>query len=257
VNCPYCAEPVNYAATVCKTCQRDIALVKSLMEGNSALEEKVEALEAELAELREAGAPEPVEPVPDSSARPTRALDLLVVYLVLPIVLLIGMHYLLVIKFDTRLVWLRAVSIILPAIFGCMLEIRLHPQRGVTAGVGIAVGLVSVFGMSTIVYFVDGDPILPASRVAWQETLEYVTSIALAYVLGALVAGAVRPMQRTAKRGKSRGIANLATFIARHVSGHKGAPLDERIQRIVKVIRIAVTVSTAAGSIYTGFKGIL
>ena len=162
MNCPYCEEPVNHGATVCKTCRRDISLVLSLRDAKLVLEERVKELETELDELRERGPAVPA--VEEAPARPGM-IDLAVVYLVVPTVLLVGAHYLLVIKFDTNLVWLRTASIALPAVFGLMLERKLHPRWFVTLAYGVAVAFVSVFGMSTMVHFTDGDAILPDSRV--------------------------------------------------------------------------------------------
>ncbi len=253
MNCPYCEERVNHGATVCKTCRRDISLVLSLRDANLVLEERVKELEAELGDLREHGPA--VAAVEEAPARPGM-IDLAAVYLVVPTVLLIGAHYLLVIKFDANLAWLRAASIALPAVFGLMLERKLHPRWFVTLAYGVAVALVSVFGMSTMVHFTDGDAILPDSRVAWRETLEYVASIALSYLLGASLARVAQPIKLTGGRSNGR-TAKLATLLATHVAGRKGEPLHERIQRMVKMIQLGVSAATAIGAVYTGFKSIL
>ncbi len=52
-------------------------------------------------------------------------------------------------------------------------------------------------------------------------------------------------------------MGKLAGFVAKHVKGKKGMPLEERIQRMVKLIQLGVSVSTALGAVYTGFKGVL
>jgi hypothetical protein len=256
VNCPYCAEPVNHSATVCKTCQRDIALVASLQDAKQALEERVEELEAELAQLRGAAPGESQQPIIEEPPKPPGLLDLIVVYLLLPTVVLIGAHYLLVIKFDARLAWLRAASIGLPALFGLMLELRLHPRWFVMLGFGAVVALAAVFGMSTMVHVTDGGPILPRSAVDWRETLEYSVSIALSYLLGSLLATAAQPLKLRSKN-KNPAMAKLAIFMAKHVSGRKGEPMEARIQRMVKLIQLGVSASTAIGALYTGFKNVL
>lgn len=253
MNCPYCEESVNHGATVCKTCRRDIALALSLKKANLALEERVQELEAELAELR---GPDLTVPAVEEAPASPRIVDLAVLFLVVPTVLLVGAHYLLVIKFDINLVWLRTVSIALPAVFGLMLDRRMHPRWFVTLACGMAVAFVSVFGMSTMVHYTDGDAILPDSRVAWRETLEYVASIALSYVLGASLARVAQPMKLTGGRSNGR-TAKLATLIATHVAGKKGEPLEQRIQRLVKLIQLGVSATTAIGAIYTGFKNFL
>lgn len=256
MNCPYCGEQVNHGATVCKTCQRDIALVTSLTEAKHALEQRVEELEAELAELREQG-PAPAMPVVEEPEAPPGLIDRVAIYLILPTVALVGAHYLLVIKFDAHLIWLRAASIALPAVFGFLLERKLSPRWFVTLGLGVVVGLVAVFGMSTMIHFTDGDPIMPDSAVSWRETLEYAASIALGYLLGALLAFTVEPLAAT-RRSRRGPIAKFANFMAVHVTGKNGAlPLEVRVQRTVKLLQIAASASTAAGAIYTGFKGIL
>lgn len=254
MNCPYCAENVNHGASVCKSCGRDVALVFSLQETKRTLEERVLELEAELEELR--GPPVPEVPVVEEPPKPPGIIDLIVVYILLPTLVLVGAHYLLVIKFDTNLIWLRTASIVLPALFGLMLDRRMRPRWYVTLGFGIVVAFAAVFGMSTMVHFTDGDPILPESRVDWRETLEYTTSISLSYLLGSLILRVVQPIKLTGARRNSR-MTKLATLIATHVSGKKGEPLEQRIQRMVKLIQLGVSVSTALGAIYTGFKGIL
>jgi Flp pilus assembly protein TadB len=141
-----------------------------------------------------------------------------------------------------------------PAIFGFVLERKAHPHWFATLGLGLVVAVVAVLGMSTLVNFTDGDPILPNNAVAWRETLEYVASIALAYLLGAMLARAVRP--RSARSG--RRMTRVATFIAVHVTGKKGGkPLEVRVQQMIKLIQLGISVSTALGAVYTGFKSIL
>lgn len=254
MNCPYCHEQVNHGATVCKTCQRDIALVVSLQDANDELEAKVRELEAELAELRERGPVEPAAVVDETPARGPGILDIAAVYFLLPTVLLIGAHYLLVIRFDTSLVWLRTVSIVLPAVFGFAFERKARPHWFATLGIGIVVAAVAVLGMSTLVFVTDGDPILPKGAVAWRETLEYIASISLGYLLGGMLARAVRP------RGAriSGRMTRLATFITLHLSGKKGKkPLEVRVQQMIKLIQLGISASTAIGAVYTGFKSIL
>ena len=258
MTCPYCMETLIKGATVCKTCQRDVALVLKLRQENHDLEDRVHELEVELAKWRPATPDEPVEPVVEAPPRrPLGFFDILVVYFALPTVLLLGAHYLLVVRFDTSLVWLRTASIVLPALFGLMLERRGSPQWYATLGIGIVVAAVAVLGMSTVVHFTDGDAILPDSKVAWRETLEYVTSISLSYLLGAVMLRAVRSLGAHGARAGSR-ITGLATFMVRRLSrSSRGLPLEVRVQKMVGLIRLGVSVATALGAVYTGFKSIL
>lgn len=257
MNCPYCEEFLNEGATVCKTCRRDIGLAMSLKEANRALQSRVQELEGQLAGGREPGPSEVTTPADESMAQRSGILDALAVYMALPSVALIGAHYFLVIKFDASLVWLRVVSIALPAAFGWMLESKAHLRWFTSLALGLVVAFVSVFGMSTMVHFADGVPILPNRGVALRETLEYVASIALAYLLGSLIAGGVQPT-RLKGRLSSGPLTKLATFIAIHLPDKaKGKSLEERIERTVKLIKLAGSAATAIGAAYTGFKGIL
>ncbi len=258
ITCPYCAEPVNEGAAVCKTCRRDIALVASLTAAKHALEEKVHELEAELEAFREGAAAEVAAPLDETPPPRPRILDILAIYLLLPTVALIGVHYLLVIKLDTSLVWLRATSIVLPVVVGLVLDRKILPRWLLTLALGISVGFLSVLGMSTMVHLTDGDPILPHTAHAWRETLEYVTSIALSYMLGALLGRVLRPRKSKGVRADGK-IAALAAFVARHISGNKKKPktLEEQVKQLVKLVNLGISIATALGAVYTGFKGIL
>lgn len=259
MNCPFCCEPVADAATVCKTCRRDISVPRPLMEANRKLDERVRALEAELAELRTAAAAAaPVERAPVERP-PLGPAGAVLRFLVLPILLILLAHYLLVIKFDARLVWLRAASIVLPALFGYWLEVSRGPRWYVVVAAGVATALASVFGMSAVVSLVDGDPLLPGSAVVWRETLEYAASIALAYMLGTLIANTFHPALAVRLRARNP-LVQLAALLAvpdKDGKAKAGGTLEQRIERLVKLMNLGISAATAAGAIYAGFKGIL
>jgi hypothetical protein len=257
--CPYCAEQILASAIVCKTCRRDIALPMSLKSANQALGQRVEELEAELAKLQAIVSPQPEVPVESVAAPPPRlpVIDLVGIYFALPTVVLVAAHYFLVVRFDTKLAWLRAASIALPALAGWMLGSKTAMRWYNVLALGIVVALASVFGMSTVIHFTDGDAILPDSGIAWRETIEYATSIALSYLLGSLLASAAHPLGITGTQGKDRRL-KLARMVARTVWGSEdGKSLAQRIEGVEKLMTRVVAASTAAGAFYTGFKGIL
>jgi hypothetical protein len=257
MNCPYCAESINRGATVCKTCRRDISLVMSLQEAKHTLEGRITELEEELAVLRKQH-PAGLEALAvEEETRSPSLLDLAVIYLLLPTVVLVGIHYLLIIRFDVRLLWLRLASIALPAVFGWMLNRKLKARWFVELGFGVVVAFASVFGMSTMVHFTDGNPILPNSAVDWRETLEYVTSISLSYLLGGLLSRAAQPILLKPAPRRGAKMAKFTAFLAKHVTGKKGQPLEERVQRLVKLAQLGISASTAIGAVYTGLKDVL
>jgi hypothetical protein len=251
VNCPFCLEEVKPDALVCRTCARDIAVPKPLMEANALLTARVAELEAELAATK-AAAPSVAAVAEAPSARPHRPVHALIFYVALPIALLIAIHYVLVIRLDARLIWLRVASIALPAIFGVRLELAWRPRWFVLLPLAAGVGCAAVLGMSWIVHLVDGDAILPVGAVVWRETMEYVASITLAYVLGSLLCAALRPLHQ-----RHSLVDRVATLIALGGGGQTGKPLEAHVERLVKLMNLSISGATACAAIYTGLKATL
>jgi class 3 adenylate cyclase len=136
-------------------------------------------------------------PRPGKRVEPAR---LIFVYAILPILALLLAHYLLLMKLDVDTAYMRALSLVFPAIVG----LSLYQQLGcglVTAGLlGAAIGIISVFGMLAIVGVVDTAPIIPTTAFEWQEAIEYAVGIALAMIVGNALARAISAV-RAAVRG--------------------------------------------------------
>jgi hypothetical protein len=250
VNCPFCLEDVKPGAVVCRWCTRDITLPKPLMEANERLAARVAELEAELADAKAVmpSAPKTVEAPP--APPPFSFVHAFVFYVVLPVLLLVAIHYVLVIRLDAKLIWLRAASIVLPAAFGFRFELAWRPRRAVMFAVALSVAAAAVLGMSWVVHLVDGDAIMPASAVVWRETLEYIASIALAYMVGSLLCAALRPLHSQRQTLVDR----FAKMIALGEGGLAGKPLEARIERLVKLMKLGISAATAGAAIYTGLK---
>jgi hypothetical protein len=257
--CPYCMEPVKPTAIVCKTCQRDIALPMALKSANEILEKRVTELEAEVAALRPEGVPAAAAVEPAAPTPPPRlpVIDLIGIYIILPILVLVAAHYLLIVRFDAKLAYLRAASIAVPALFGWLLATRTELRWLSVLVIGIVVAIAADLGMSTVVHYTDGDPILPASASDWQDFIEYGTSIALSYLLGSIVRRIAHPLGLTGVEGRKR-TRKYALIAARTLfGGEEGKSLMARIDSMEKLMTRAVAASTAAGALYTGFKGVL
>lgn len=219
------------------------------MEANARLTARVAELEAELAAAK-AGMPSPPAAAEVPSGRPFDLPHVLVFYVALPLLLMIVIHYLLVVRLDAKLIWLRVASIALPAAFGFHFEQAWRPRRPVLLAVAAGVAVAAVLGMSTVVHLVDGDAILPKGHVVWRETLEYVASIALSYVLGSLICAGLWPLHRH----RHSLVDRVATVIAVVGGGTAGKPLEARIERTVKLMNLGISAATAIGAVYTGLK---
>ena len=254
MDCPFCAEEIKDDAIVCKHCRRDISIPKPILEQNRALSSMVAALEEEVAQLRRLVAERPS--APPTPASPPGFPEYAVGYLLTPIVLLVAAHYLLIMRFDINPIYLRVASMLIPLPFGYIAMRRAKPAWPVLAVIAAATGFASVMAMSAVVGAIDGVPILPSSPFEWRETIEYMLSITLAYVLGGLIAQRVRI--GSAAPGQERTAGRLATQLAARVGGAKsGKPFEGKIEWVEKMLNSSLAISAAVGSIYTGLKAFI
>ncbi|MBN9085553.1 MAG: FlxA-like family protein [Reyranella sp.] len=214
------------------------------MEQNQALQAKVEALEAEIAALQAEAArhgwSSPTIPVVDLRR-------LMTPYVLLPVALLVAVHFLLVVVLDENLIYLRIATAILPMIFGYALQTGGPARWRVIGGFACLVAFAAALGMSLVMYAAYRNPVWPQQAVEQRELVEYGLSMALAYILGALLAARAVP-------GGQVGL--LAVFMAANVQ-RTGKPLEQHMERWERIARFAASLVTAAGMIYTGFKRFL
>ena len=182
------------------------------MEANSLLENKVEALEAEIGDLKA------LIVVRDRSfdpfSRPASAIAGVAAYVLLPIAAMMVIHFVLVVMLDANLVYLRLATAVLSMLCGYTLEVRRRPSWFATVCLTIFVAVGSVLGMSATIHWMYGSPLLPATPSDRFEMGEYMASIALAYLLGALIAVAARPL-RLPKSHTAHGPIELLAGISR------------------------------------------
>jgi class 3 adenylate cyclase len=126
---------------------------------------------------------------------------LLLGYAVVPIVTLLLAHYLFVMKLDLNTSYFQVFALAFPALVGSALVWHAGRGLGTTVLLGVAIGIISVFGMFAIVGLVDSTPILPSSRFEWQEAIEYAAGIALSTVVGGALARSINAA-RAAMRGR-------------------------------------------------------
>lgn len=258
--CPYCQSAIDEAALVCKVCRRDIYLFKPLLARIAELEKKlagtgaaddpqrrIQELEHQLARARER-----------LEQPPTGMMALLVqllVYLVLPLLLLMAAHWLITIALDTRLVYLRVVSMVLPLLFGLALFVRARHVVAPWFAASAVLAVASVIGMSWITSLVDRTPVLPQNAFEWREYLEYAASISLSFLTGMLL-GHLWRSRRERLVGAS---ASLVQRTLQHLVGGQLSPkqLSELVKKLEEYGGSLMAVGTTAMSIYTGLKGVL
>jgi hypothetical protein len=187
------------------------------------------------------------------------ALSLLdvIIYIGIPLLLLLAAHGLITIVYDTKPLYLRLISIILPLPFGYFL-FKAAPRKLFPWFVGVVfLAIASVIGMSWMTTLVDGSPIWPQNAFEWREVLEYSASIAFSFLTGMLLGGvAFASKQRQLRK------ASINPFLKAVVTGlGEGRISPTSLHGLMKNLQeyggTIVALGTTAVSIYTGLKGII
>jgi len=253
MECPFCAKEFNDNALVCKSCGRDLRLVRPLIEENALLIQRLEQLQLQVNRLR-ASLSRSVSPV-------KYWLSHLGSYLIAPIALLLLVHFVITIVLNGAPIYVRLSSLAIPLPFGLALIFVSHHGIRWAIVYGLAVGILAVLGMLTVVGFVDNVPILPADKREWRETAEYVASIMLAYVTGHILGSLLqRMLPRTLEATTAPN--PMAIKLARLMWGHVGEQaLRRRAQKISDNIGTIGTglgaIGAAGGSLYAGIRALL
>jgi hypothetical protein len=253
MECPFCAETIKDEATVCQNCGRDLRIVLPVIH-------EIQQVVAELDRMQRQ-----LDKVNTSLAMFDRPLRFMFlnggIYVLLPTLLLLAAHYVVVMKFDLPQLYLRIASVIIPLPFGMAAHAfsRIGYRGGF--GLGVLTASLSVFGMFAVVSYVDGTPIVPTNFREWRETIEYGLSIALSFLTGnILVILALWMLPTTiASDGKPSAAAyRAARMLGRHVADETMRRRARRIQDLMRTVGpLAGVAATAAGSVYTGLKGML
>lgn len=253
MECPFCAETVKDEALVCRSCSRDLRLVRPLV---LEIEELVAELDKMRRDLDHANAKL------DRIRHPLRYFAVhSIAYILIPSILLVAAHIIVTIVLNVSPLYLRLASVIIPLPFGLTLyAIQKVGFRGALAA-GFIAALVSVGAMLTVTGINDNVPILPETWVDWREVIEYTVSIALAFGTGNILGIMIfRVLPSTMAQG---GKPNIAAYrLARLLGPHVG---EEQLRRRARLIQdllrtagpLAGMAVTGVGSVYAGLKGIL
>ncbi len=259
MNCPYCLSEVSEEAHVCKTCSRDLYLFKPMMAKIASLEGQLAAMPSqEVNELRITELEYLLEE--QNQQLGNRSLYAWVkdiaLYLIVPLLLLLVAHWLIAIVYDTKMIYLRIISMVLPLPFAYFL-FKSHVHKLFPWFIGVVfLAIASVIGMSWITSLVDHSPVWPQNLFEWREVLEYSASIAFSFLTGMLL-GRVANVNK--ERRRQEGVINA---LIKAASTHSADGVSIRgVFGLMKTLQehggTVVALGTTAASIYTGLKGIV
>lgn len=260
MQCPYCVTQIDDAALVCPQCRRDLYLYKPLLEKIATLEARlteqpdVAALQARVQALEAGGTAVAVSPAmaPADTANPPLSLKQLITFWVLPLGLLLLAHLLMTVVYDINTLYLRIASILIPLPFGLILMRSGRHSFGGWCVASFVLACAAVLGMSAVIGYVDGTPVLPANPREWREFLEYAASICFSFITGMVLASL---FSSSAVPQQSGWLTSLVSLFM------KGKDKAERLQKLAQKLHdiggSIAAAGTTAVSIYTGLKDFL
>lgn len=253
MECPFCAETIKDEAVVCKHCSRDLRVVLPVINEIQDIVLELDRLQRHLDQVNTSLA---------LYDRPLRFLFLNGgIYVLLPTLLLLAAHYLVTVTLNVSPLYLRIASVIIPIPFGMAAFAQSKIGWRGAFGLGVLTAIFSVTGMLAVVAYIDGASMVPESLREWRETIEYGLSIALSFLTGnilVMLALIVLPSTIAAGDKPNAAAYRIARMLGQHVGKETMRRRARRIQDLMQTIGpLAGVIATAAGSVYTGLKGML
>jgi hypothetical protein len=266
VRCPYCISEIPDEAYACAQCGRDVHLFKPMQEKIAQLEatidaqvkaiaaasaERVAALEAEIAALKSQGA----VPAAAAPARQATGYAATLAQVLLPaLILLIAAHGFLLFVYDVKPLYLRVATILIPVPFGFYLALHFPDEFRKSACAAFALALAGVFSMLCLTAYIDKVPVLPQDLRDWRETLEYVLSIALAFITGLLL-GKYKAHRNVEQVQKNRFVLLLTRAFVPNEEGKLG--IEKAYKKVNNMVEAVTPAATGVASVYAGIKAFL
>ena len=261
MNCPFCAETVSDDALVCKFCRHDLTYVKQLHAELAEQAARIAALELAMAtadhKAPEAAMVETADVAAASAViQGSRWRDLAqgTVALLVPLVLLVLVHYAFVFIWDLHVVLLRAATILIPLAWGLWFPWLRTPRVSVLAGLAALLGVASVLGMLYVSARIDGTPVLPATAHDRMETFQVIVSIALGLGCGALLARAIAALRARAERMRA---GYRSAISAVRNSSREPEKMTAQADILGKVAEFAAPILSGAGAVLAGALSLL
>lgn len=265
-NCPYCWSDVPVQASVCSHCTRDLVLFKPLALRVQTLADEIEQLKVltqqqaqafaqlqsqDIQNVAQSYAQTHDTPQKQSSVAPmaTPAQSwLMLCSTALLTVSSIGLcHWMLLFVYDAAPLFLRMLTITLPALTGYLCARRSGLGWLVHLMTATVVAALSVGLMLAITARIDAVPLWPDNPRDWRETLEYTAAIGLAFFTGYLVHRLITRWQQ-----QQRNKISLRILLARDEKGQfKITEISNQVQSLITATAPLVSASVA---LYSGLK---
>jgi hypothetical protein len=173
-----------------------------------------------------------------------------------PLLFLLLAHWLITVVYDTKMIYLRIISMILPLLFAYFL-FKAHAHKLFPWFFGAAfLAITSVIGMSWITSLVDKTPVWPQNLFDWKEVLQYSASIAFSFLTGMLLGG----LAYVSKQRRRQAASMSALIKAASIHSENGS-ISTRFLGLMNNLQqhggAVVALGSTAASIYTGLKGII
>jgi hypothetical protein len=276
MRCPYCVSEIADEALACPRCARDLYLFKPLLAKIEQLEKtvaeqaasisanseaRIAALEQELAAIKAqrtdaiaAGVEAELQPEAPPAGTPPGYAAAVAQSLIPTLLLLILAHWVMLFVYDVKPLYLRVATILIPVPFGFLLASQFPHEFRKSVAAAAALAFAGVLSMLTVTAVIDKVPLLPQDLRDLRETLEYVLSIALAFVTGLLL-GEYHARRKLAELKTNRVVLMLARAFVPNEEGKLG--IEKAVKKLTKLQEAVTPAATGAASVYAGIKAFL